>query len=118
MGNRQSVRASLMIDLLPVFITATKTIQHQMTDWFRSYPPGVPWTIVSDYCIGDDNKNSDVFSFVVIANHDTPTNICEYLDRVAPKDIKNTKKIPLGLIQYLTSPQPVTFSISFVINRD
>lgn len=107
-----------MLDLLPVFIGATKTLQCQMTDWFKSYTPGIPWTVVSDYCIGDDNKKSDVFSFVVIANHDTAANICEYLARVAPKDIKNTKHVPLGLVQYLTCPQPVTFSVSFVLDRE
>lgn len=107
-----------MLDLLPVFVDATKTLQREMTDWFKSYPRGQLWTVVSDYCIGDENKQSDVFSFVVIANHDTAENIGEYLAGAAPKDIKNTKQVPLGLVQYLTCPHPITFSISFVLDRE
>jgi hypothetical protein len=78
----------------------------------------MPWSVVSDYCIGDVNKRNDVFSFVVIAPHDRTENICKYIAGVAPKDLKNTNKVPLGLVQYLTCEVPVTFSVSFVMSRD
>ncbi|WP_338679949.1 hypothetical protein OPV09_27275 [Janthinobacterium sp. TB1-E2] len=107
-----------MIDLLPILMSATTTMQLRMKNWFAAYPAGMPWTIVSDYCLGDEGKKNDVFSFVVIANHDKTENISEYISGVAPRDIKNIRQVPLGLMQYLTSPQPVTFSVSFVINRD
>lgn len=107
-----------MVDLLPVFIDATKTVQQLMKQWFADYSAGMPWTIVSDYCIGDDGKKNDVFSFVVIANHDKTENISEYISRVSPRDIKKIRHVPLGLMHYLTCPQPVTFSVSFVIDRD
>ncbi len=107
-----------MVDLLPVLITATKTVQQLMTQWFADYPTGMPWTIASDYCIGDDGKKNDVFSFVVIANHDKTENISEYISAVAPRDIKKVRQVPVGLMQYLTCPQPVTFSVSFVIDKE
>lgn len=107
-----------MIDLLPVLETATKTIRKSMEQWFSGYPAGMPWTIVSDYCIDDKEKKNDVFSFVVIANHDKAENIMEYISAVAPQDIKKVQRVPLGLMQYLTCPQPVTFSVSFVIERE
>ncbi|MGR3905868.1 hypothetical protein Q3A80_02400 [Burkholderia sp. SR8] len=88
-----------MVDLLPVFIKATKTIQQLMKQWFSGYPAGMPWNIVSDYYIGDEGKKNDVFSFVVIANHDTTDNISAYLSAAAPRDIKNVRRIPLGLKQ-------------------
>jgi len=78
----------------------------------------MPWSVISDYCIGDVNKGNDVFSFVVIAPHDKAENICEYIAGVAPKDLKNTSNVPLGLIQYLTCEVPVTFSVSFVMRRE
>lgn len=99
-------------------MTATKTVQQLMTQWFAGYPVGMPWTIVSDYCVGDDGKNNDVFSFVVIANHDTTSNISKYIAAVAPRDIKNVRQVPPGLMQYLTCPQPVSFSVSFAIPRE
>lgn len=107
-----------MVDLLPVLITATKTVQQLMAQWFAGYPAGMPWTIVSDYCVGDNGKKNDVFSFVVIANHDKTENISEYISAVAPRDIKKVRQVPLGLMQYLTCPQPVTFSVSFVVDQE
>lgn len=106
-----------MVDLLPVFIAATKAVQRLMKQWFVAYPAGMPWTIVSDYCIGDEGKKNDVFSFVVIANHDKTESISQYISAVAPRDIKKIRQVPLGLMQYLACPQPVTFSVSFVIDR-
>lgn len=108
----------LMLPMLPVLMQATHTARNTMTKWFENYPPGYPWMVASDYCIGDVNKPNDVFSFVIIAPHDTVDNICEYIAGAAPKDLKNTKDIPLGLIQYLSCEFPVTFSISFVLKRE
>lgn len=107
-----------MVDFLPLLITATKTVQQLMTQWFVRFPAGMPWTIVSDYCVGDDGKKNDVFSFVVIANHDRTENISEYISAVAPRDIKKVRQVPMKLMQYLTCPQPVTFSVSFVMGRE
>lgn len=59
-----------MVDLLPILMSATRTVQQLMQHWFAAYPAGMPWTVVSDYCVGDEGKKNDVFSFVVIANHD------------------------------------------------
>lgn len=107
-----------MVDLLPVLINATKTVQQLMKQWFAAYPAGMPWTIVSDYCVGDDGKKNDVFSFVVIANHDKTENISKYISAVAPRDIKKVRQVPPGLMQYLTCQPPVTFSVSFVIDQN
>lgn len=107
-----------MIDLLPVLMTATKTVQQHMTQWFAGYPAGMPWTLVSDYCVGDDGKKNDVFSFVVIANHDKTENIIQYISTVAPRDLKKVRQVPPRLMQYLTSPHPITFSVSFVIDQE
>ncbi len=107
-----------MIDLLPVLAQATATTRLQMKQWFARYPAGMPWSVVSDYCIGDVNKGNDVFSFVVVAPHDKAENICEYIAGAAPKDLKNTSKVPLGLVQYLTCEVPVTFSVSFAMKRE
>ncbi|WP_421249968.1 hypothetical protein [Aeromonas sp. 603359] len=106
-----------MVDLLPIFIKVTETIKNNMHEWFEKYPDGMPWTVVSDYCVGDNEKNNDVFSFVIIANHDKTENIMEYISKVAPRDLKKVRRVPQGLIDYLTCEYPITFSISFVINR-
>lgn len=107
-----------MVPMLPVLMHATTTARITMAEWFGCYPSGYPWTVASDYCVGDVKKPNDVFSFVIIAPHDTVDSICEYIAGAAPKDLKNTNCIPLGLVQYLTCEVPVTFSISFVLRRE
>lgn len=107
-----------MIDLLRVLVQATVTTRSQLKQWFARYPAGMSWSVVSDYCIGDVTKGNDVFSFVVVAPHDEAEDICEYIAGAAPKDLKNTSKVPLSLVQYLTCEVPVTFSVSFVITRE
>jgi hypothetical protein len=106
-----------MIDLLPTFITVTKTLQERMEQWFARYPTGYPWTVVSDYVIGADKKHCDIFTFVIIAPHTTLDDIGGYIAQVAPNDIKNVRQVPLGLMQYLGSELGLNFSISFVIDR-
>lgn len=107
-----------MIDLLPVLVQATVTTRSQLKQWFVRYPAGMTWSVVSDYCIEDINKGNDVFSFVVVAPHDKAENICDYIAGAAPKDLKKTSNVPLGLVQYLTCEIPVTFSVSFVMKRE
>jgi hypothetical protein len=105
-----------MLDLHAPLEIAFKGIAEDLTAWFGPYPSDMPWTIVSDYCIGDPAKKNDAISFEIVANHDTAANICSYIAAAAPKDIKNTRTVSTGLMQYLNLP--VTFSISFVVSRD
>lgn len=105
-----------MLDLFDPLEVAFRGIAEDLREWFSPYPKNCPWTVVSDYCIGDSGKMNDVISFEIIANHDTAANICSYIAAAAPKDIKNTRTISQGLMQYLNLP--VTFSISVVISRD
>lgn len=105
-----------MLDLFAPLEVAFKGIAENLNSWFSSVPADMPWTIVSDYCIGDSGKKNDVISFQIIANHDTAKNISSYIAAAAPKDIKNTRTVSVGFMQYLNLP--VTFSISFVVSRD
>lgn len=105
-----------MLDLFDPLEVAFRGIAEDISEWFAPYPKNFPWTVVSDYCIGDSGKMNDVISFEIIANHDTAANICSYIATAAPKDIKNTRTISQGLMQYLNLP--VTFSVSFVVSRD
>lgn len=106
-----------MIDLLPIFIKATKTMQTRMAQWFVRYPTGYPWTVVSDYVIGADEKHNDVFTFFIIAPHASLEDLGTYIEQLAPNDIKEVRQAPPGLIEYLGSEQDLNFSISFVINK-
>lgn len=107
-----------MIDLLPVLMKGTPTLRGQLKQWFSSYPSGNVWRVASDYAIGDPNKLNDVISFVMIAPHATDADVQQYVGGVAPKDLKKVSVVPLGLMQYLNCPVPITFSMSFVLPRD
>ena len=69
----------------------------------------------SDYCIGDPNKSNDTFAFAIVLNHDTQSNIEEYIAAVAPSDIKGSRSSSQGLIEYLRCP--VVFSVSYLVDK-
>lgn len=71
--------------------------------------------MLSDYSIGDNNKQNDAFSFVILLNHDKLENIVSYIAAVAPKDIKASRSPSKGLLDYLSCP--VSFSVNFVVER-
>lgn len=105
-----------LIELIKIIETASKTIRAEFIDWFRDVPAAASWTISSDYCLGDKNKKSDAFSFVIVLKHDSDENIATYIANAAPHDIKSTRQVPAGILDYLSSP--VTFSQSFVVERE
>jgi hypothetical protein len=52
-----------MLDLFGPLETAFRTFAEDMANWFAAFPADVPWTVVSEYCIGDFGKMNDVISF-------------------------------------------------------
>jgi hypothetical protein len=105
-----------MIDLFAPLDTAFRSVAVDLANWFSGFPEDVAWNVVSDYCIGDQNKKNDTIAFCIIANHDRTENIREYIGAVAPKDIKSSRQIQLGLVQYLSCP--VAFSVTYIVSRD
>ena len=104
-----------MIDLLKLLNASFRTVASDMEQWFAQFPAGTAWNVFSDYCIGDDRKANDAFSFAIVLNHDTQANISEYIAAVAPSDLKGSRSASEGLIMYLMSP--VVFSVTYVVER-
>ena len=104
-----------MIDIMQTLITSFRSVSLDLDSWFQEIPNGAPWRVVSDYCIGDPKKANDSFAFSIIVNHDTQENIEEYINAVAPRDLKKTRTPSKGMISYLTCP--VVFNIGFVVRR-
>jgi hypothetical protein len=104
-----------MLDLFSPLDTTFRTISADLEKWFSAYPQDAAWNVVSDYCIGDPQKNNDTIAFSIIAHHDTTENTRQYIAAVAPTDIKSTRQASLGLRQYLKCP--VTFSVTYVVSR-
>jgi hypothetical protein len=99
----------------PIKTTFEQTSLREMECWFSELPDDAAWYVVSDYCFGDKTKNSDTVSFSILLNHDKIENIKEYIRAFAPKDIKSTRTVSEGFIQYINSP--VIFHITFMIDR-
>lgn len=102
--------------LIPLKNCLKQSAYKDMACWFRECPKDASWYVISDYSFGDKNKKNDVVSFSVLLCHDTLYNIKEYISAFAPKDIKNTRTVSKGFIQYLNSP--VIFHFSFIIDRN
>lgn len=105
-----------MFDLLKLLVDNSRSLTSDMQAWFSQYPPDAPWNIYSDYCVGNEEKANDSFSFVITLKHDTDKNFSEYIANVAPKDLKKTRQASEGLISYLNCP--VAFSVSFIVQRE
>lgn len=104
-----------MFDFIQLIEKSSQTVHSDFRRWFESIPAAATWNILSDYSVGDSNKQNDAFSFVILLNHDKFENISSYIAAVAPKDIKASRNPSKGLLDYLSCP--VSFSFSFVVER-
>lgn len=99
----------------PIKTTFEQSTLRDLEYWFSDFPVDAAWYVVSDYCFSDKNKNSDSVTFSILLNHDKIENIKEYIRAFASKDIKSTRSVSEGFIQYINSP--VIFHITFMIDR-
>lgn len=104
-----------MFELIQLIEKSSQTVHSDFRRWFERIPAAAVWNVLSDYSVGDSNKQNDAFSFVVLLNHDTFENIASYIAAVAPKDIKASRNPSEGLLDYLSCP--VSFSLSFIVER-
>lgn len=104
-----------MFELIQLIEKSSQTVYFDFRRWFQSIPAAATWNVLSDYSIGDRNKQNDAFSFVIVLNHDKFENIASYIAAVAPKDIKAARNPSEGLLDYLSCP--VSFSFSFLVER-
>ena len=74
-----------MFELIKLIEKASPTVHSGFRRWFGTFPDAAAWNVISDYNIGDVNKQNDAFSFVVLPHHDTLENIAAYIAAVAPK---------------------------------
>lgn len=104
-----------MFELIQLIETSVRTVHKDFNDWFQAIPNSAAWYIVSDYSLGNPNKQNDAFAFAILLNHDTVANISKYISEVAPRDLKSSRSPSAGLTSYLTCP--VSFSLNFVVER-
>ncbi|MDF3415788.1 hypothetical protein HKX54_15050 [Sulfitobacter sp. M57] len=105
-----------MLELISLLETSGQTVRSDFRRWFTEIPVAANWTVASDYSVGNKNKKSDAFSFVIMPKHDTDQNIASWISAFAPKDIKATRKPSDEFLDYFCAP--VTFSYNFVVERE
>ena len=105
-----------MLELINLIEKSGQTVRSDFRRWFRKIPVAANWTVASDYSVGNRNKKSDAFSFVIMPKHDTDQNISSWISAFAPKDIKATRAPSQEFLDYFCSP--VSFSYSFVVERE
>lgn len=71
--------------------------------------------IFSDYCIGDENKPNDVFSFTIMPYDDWFDNLRNEIRNLSKKDIKEKQSIEPEFISYLKNRR--LFHLNFIINE-
>lgn len=105
-----------MIDLIQAVQSVfEKSALADLRRWLAPLPRGAFWHVISDYVFEDPNKN-DTAAFVLLLHHAQLATILDYVDNIAPKDIKETRAPAEGMLRYLNSP--VVFTVSVVLDDD
>jgi hypothetical protein len=85
------------------------------SNYFKNFlsllPDNSAWYLISDYCLADSDKFNDVFTFSLLCNYDKHENIKDLINSLASKDLKKTRDIDSGFLNYLNSPYVYHFSI-------
>ena len=84
-------------------------------DFLSLLPENSSWYLISDYCIDNPDKYNDVLTFSLLCNYDKYETIQELINRLASKDLKKTRDIDPGFLQYINSP--FFYHFSLVIHR-
>jgi len=88
-----------------------KTEADKFKDFLSRYNNAKSWYLISDYCLDDAQKYNDVFSFTLLLNIDNIKNLKEYIRSHAPTDLKKTKNISEGIIEFINSSAVYHFSL-------
>ncbi|HEY0819440.1 MAG TPA: hypothetical protein VGD46_11725 [Rhizobacter sp.] len=105
-----------MIDLIQAVQSVfDKSALADLRRWLAPLPRGAFWHVISDYVFEDPKKN-DTAAFVLLLHHDKLDTILDYIQHIAPKDIKETRAPADGMLRYLNAP--VVFTVSFVLDDD
>ena len=71
--------------------------------------------IFSDYCIGDETKTNDVFSFTIVPYDNWFDNLKNTINMISKTDIKKKRKIEDRLMKYLKDKR--LFHVNFIVNE-
>lgn len=89
-----------------------KSSKQSIAGWLMSLPKSAAWHLISDYVFECPNRN-DAVAFTLLLHHEKLHKIIEYINEIAPTDIKNSRQASQGLIRYIKSP--VAFNFVFVL---
>lgn len=102
----------IMKEIIDTFLDVLdKKESENFINFLSILPENSSWYLISDYCIDDAGKHNDVFSFSLLCNYDKYENIQELINSLAPKDLKKTRDVNSGFLQYLNSPYFYHFSL-------
>lgn len=87
-----------------------------LTNFFTEQLSVVKWMIYSDYCIDDNNKLYNSFTFTVFPYIIDFNQLKEFIKNFAPKDLKKTKYINEKFYKFIKSG--FCFNFAFVINKN
>ena len=89
-------------------------ISGKITDYFKKIKCET-WFLISDYCLDDPNKPNNVITFSIIPYSIDTKILKEMINKLAPKDIKEVKKINEEFIKFLLDT-PI-LNISFILTK-
>lgn len=112
------IKEAIMVEVLDVLkdVLDKKESEH-FKNFLSKFPNIKSWYLVSDYCVEDPNKANDVFTFSLLLNIDKLDNIKEYIKLYAPTDLKKTKTVTEGILDFINSDAIYHFSLLIPRNQ-
>jgi hypothetical protein len=99
----------------PLVDTFNKSTIKDLCSFFHRWNGVKHYMLASDYCINDDNRPNDVFSFVIFPNAIDFLTLKEIIRNVMSKDLKETNEIDKRAINLLNSG--FVFALNFIFPK-
>lgn len=99
-----------------IFETLSKSTKTDLINFFKKNASIKNYLLISDYCIGDENKFNDVYSFTIIPNVSLFEAYIQIIKKLLPKDYKKIGFLSKENIKVLEDLPYL--SINFIIPRE
>ena len=93
--------------------TINKSAIVDFQNYLKKFPDITKWTVYSDYCLDDKNKNSDVYSFALFPHIKDFRMLLDEISSNIKKDLKEKKVIAEETLDYLKNENFFVFNFIF-----
>ncbi len=95
--------------------TLDKKFSENLREFLKAHKSERRFILISDYCVGNDDKPNDVIAFTIAPGHVGMPASTARINRLIPKDIKKTKNVTEAICGVLNEPR--FFHVAFMLDE-